>query len=90
MSLAHYTQLADWIGSIAATLTTAAFVPQAWMTWKKRHADGVSLGMYTIFAIGVACWLIYGVLIGAWPIIIANTLTLSLALFILVMKIRFG
>ena len=90
MSLAHYSQLADWIGAIAATLTTAAFVPQAWMTWKKRHADGVSLGMYSIFATGVAFWLIYGILIGAWPIIIANTLTLSLALFILIMKIRYG
>lgn len=89
MSLTNYAQLADWIGSIAATLTTAAFVPQAWMTWKKRHADGVSLGMYTIFTTGVAFWLIYGLLIGAWPIIIANTLTLSLALFILIMKIRF-
>jgi MtN3 and saliva related transmembrane protein len=90
MILFHYPYLADWIGSLAATLTTAAFVPQAWMTWKKRHADGVSLGMYSIFTTGVAFWLIYGLLIGAWPIIIANTLTLGLALFILVMKIRFG
>jgi MtN3 and saliva related transmembrane protein len=46
--------------------------------------------MYGIFTTGVAFWLIYGLLIGAWPIIIANTLTLSLALFILIMKIRFG
>ncbi|HEY8101376.1 MAG TPA: SemiSWEET transporter [Burkholderiaceae bacterium] len=90
MSLFNYPYLADWVGSLAATLTTAAFVPQAWMTWKKRHADGVSLGMYTIFAIGVALWLVYGLLIGAWPVIIANTLTLALTLFILVMKIRFG
>jgi MtN3 and saliva related transmembrane protein len=90
MSFFHYPLLADWVGSLAATLTTAAFVPQAWMTWKKRHADGVSLGMYSIFTTGVAFWLIYGLLIGAWPIIIANTLTLGLALFILVMKIHFG
>jgi len=82
--------LADWIGASAAALTTAAFIPQAWMTWKKRHADGVSLGMYSIFTTGVALWLVYGILIGAWPIIIANILTLALALFILVMKIRFG
>ena len=90
MSFFDYTLLADWIGSLAATLTTAAFIPQAWMTWKKRHADGVSLGMYSIFTTGVAFWLLYGLLIGAWPIIIANTLTLGLALFILIMKIRFG
>lgn len=90
MSFFNYPILADWVGSLAATLTTAAFVPQAWMTWKKRHADGVSLGMYSIFTTGVAFWLLYGLLIGAWPIIIANTLTLGLALFILIMKIRFG
>jgi MtN3 and saliva related transmembrane protein len=82
--------LADLIGSLAATLTTAAFIPQAWMTWKKRHADGVSLGMYSIFATGVALWLIYGILIMAWPVIIANILTLALTLFILIMKIKFG
>lgn len=83
-------QLADWIGALAATFTTAAFVPQAWMTWKKRHADGVSLGMYSIFTIGIVFWLAYGLLLGAWPIIIANIVTLGLAVFILVMKIRFG
>lgn len=90
MALHDYSFLAEWVGTIAATLTTAAFVPQAWMTWKKRHADGVSLGMYGIFATGVAFWLAYGILIGAWPIIVANTVTLALALFILIMKIRFG
>lgn len=78
------------IGALAAALTTIAFVPQAWMTWKTRRADGVSLGMYSIFTTGVAMWLLYGILLGAWPIIIANVFTLSLALFILTMKVRFG
>lgn len=82
--------LADLIGALAAMLTTAAFIPQAWMTWKKRHADGVSLGMYCIFTGGVALWLVYGLLIRAWPVIIANFVTLLLTLFILIMKIRFG
>lgn len=86
----NYQQLADLVGAFAATLTTLAFIPQAWMTWKKRHADGVSLGMYGIFTLGVALWLVYGLLLGAWPIIIGNILTLGLAVFILVMKMRFG
>lgn len=86
----HYPHLADLVGTLAATLTTLAFIPQAWMTWKKRHADGVSLGMYGIFTVGVALWLVYGILLGAWPIIIANIVTLGLAVFILVMKMRFG
>ena len=79
-----------FIGSLAAILTTVAFIPQAWMTWKSRRADGVSLGMYTIFTSGVALWFIYGMMIGSWPVIIASFLTLLLALFILVMKLRFG
>ncbi len=80
----------ELIGYTAATLTTAAFVPQAWLTWRTRRADGVSLGMYSIFALGVAMWLIYGVLLGSWPMIAANSITLLLAVFILSMKIRHG
>ena len=49
----------DAIGYLAATLTTVAFVPQARLTWKTRRADGVSRGMYTVFALGVALWLVY-------------------------------
>lgn len=80
----------DLIGYTAAFCTTVAFVPQAWLTWKTRSARGVSLGMYGIFTLGVALWLIYGLLLGSWPIIVANIITLALAIFILGMKIRFG
>ncbi len=80
----------DLIGYFAASLTTIAFVPQAWLTWKSRKAEGVSLGMYAIFTTGVAAWLVYGLLLGAWPVVAANTITLALAFFILVMKLRFG
>lgn len=83
-------QFDDLVGAFAAILTTIAFVPQAWMTWKTRRAEGISLGMYSIFTSGVALWLLYGVIIGAWPVIIANLFTLLLALFILGMKLRFG
>lgn len=82
--------MTELIGFIAAFCTTAAFVPQAWLTWKTRSTQGVSLGMYSVFVIGVLLWLIYGLLLGAWPIIIANLVTLALATFILAMKLRFG
>jgi MtN3 and saliva related transmembrane protein len=80
----------DFIGFAAAALTTIAFVPQAVLTWRHRKAEGVSLGMYVVFVSGVVAWLAYGVLLGSWPIIVANTITLGLAGFILAMKIRFG
>lgn len=81
---------ADIIGSVAATLTTTAFIPQAWQVWRTRHTADISLGMYTLFTLGVVLWLSYGILLSAWPIIIANCITLLLAGAVLVMKLRFG
>jgi MtN3 and saliva related transmembrane protein len=80
----------DLIGYIAALLTTVAFVPQAWLTWRTKKTDEISLGMYALFTTGVALWLAYGVLTMAWPVIVANAVTLVLALLILVMKLRYG
>lgn len=80
----------DWLGYAAAALTTAAFMPQAWLTVRSRDVSGISLGMYSTFTVGVALWLAYGVLIGAWPVIAANAVTLLLAAVILTMKLRLG
>ncbi len=82
--------ITDWIGSAAATLTTTAFIPQAWKVWRTNHTADISLGMYILFTIGVALWLAYGILLESWPIIIANSVTLLLAGAVLVMKIEFG
>ncbi len=81
--------LINTIGTVAAIISTASFVPQVWQTLKTRDVSGISLGMYSVFTVGVSCWLIYGLLLGAWPIIIANAITLTLAISILVMKLRF-
>ncbi len=83
-------ELHDIIGTAAACLTTVSFAPQAWLSFKTRDVSGVSLGMYTVFTVGVAMWLVYGLLLSAWPIVVANAITLALALAILGMKIRFG
>jgi MtN3 and saliva related transmembrane protein len=81
---------ADIVGSLAAVLTTVSFFPQAWHSFRTRDVSGVSLGMYSVFTVGIALWLLYGVLLQAWPIIIANVITLVLALAILGMKVVFG
>lgn len=83
-------QLTDWIGYIAANLTTLSFVPQVWQTWKTRHTKDISLRMYVLFTGGVALWLVYGLLLGAWPIILANAVTLILAGAVLTLKLRHG
>lgn len=80
----------DLIGSVAAVLTTVSFVPQVWKTWRSRDVSGISLLMYAVFTTGVGLWLIYGLLLGAWPLILANAVTFTLALLILSMRIRYG
>jgi MtN3 and saliva related transmembrane protein len=82
--------LIDIVGALAACLTTVSFLPQAWLSFKTRDVSGVSLGMYSVFTVGVALWLAYGWLLGAWPIVIANVITLALALAILGMKLLYG
>ena len=81
---------ADIVGSLAAILTTISFFPQAWHSFKTRDVSGVSLGMYSVFTVGVALWLVYGLLLRAWPIVVANVITLGLAMAILGMKMVFG
>lgn len=80
----------ELVGYVAAALTTCSFVPQAWLTFRSRDVSGISLGMYSVFTTGVALWLAYGVLLRAWPIVLANAVTLALAASILGMKLWFG
>ena len=82
--------LSDIVGSIAATLTTIAFLPQAIQVIKTKSTRDISLVMYLVFTIGVAFWLTYGILLGAVPIIIGNIVTLILALIVLLMKLKYG
>ena len=79
----------ELIGYLAAILTTVSFVPQVWQTFRTRDVSGISLGMYIAFACGVSLWLTYGVLVAAWPIVVANAITLALAIAIVAMKLRY-
>ena len=78
------------IGFAAATCTTVAYAPQVIKVWKTRSARDVSLGMFLIMVLGLALWLIYGLLSGDGPLIASNAVTMLLAGGILVMKLRYG
>ena len=82
--------LSELIGYLAAALTTCSFVPQALHTFRTRDVTGISLGMYSVFTVGIALWLVYGLALAAWPIVVANAITLALAGTILGMKVRYG
>ena len=80
----------EWLGYVAAALTTLAFVPQAVKTIRSRDTRGISLGMYVVFTVGIVCWFGYGIALGSWPMIIANAVTFVLAAIILGLKLRHG
>ena len=78
----------DLLGSVAGLLTTASFVPQVVKTLRSGQTRDISLAMWLAYCTGATLWLIYGIALGAWPIIVSNALTLGLAGTILTMKIR--
>ena len=80
----------DVIGYLAGALTTIAFVPQVLHILRKRSAHDISWGMFSLFGIGVALWLWYGIRLASVPLIVANGITLSLVATILVLKLHYG
>lgn len=78
------------LGLIAGACTTIAFLPQVLKTWKSRSAKDLSLGMFSIFSVGVFLWLVYGFLVQDIPVIAANMITLMLASTLLVFKLRYN
>ena len=82
--------LTEMIGLAAGFLTTVAFVPQVTKVWKDRSAKELSLKTFVAFSTGVILWLVYGVMLGEFPMILWNAVTLALVSAIVAMKLKFG
>lgn len=78
------------LGLVAATLTTISFLPQVLRTLRTRDTRSISVGMYAAFVIGVGLWLVYGLLTGDVPIIVANAITFVLSGIVFLLKLRYG
>lgn len=80
--------MGELIGSLAAFLTTVAFIPQVYKVYKTNHTGDLSVATFSMFTTGVFCWLIYGLILNSYPMIIANIVTFVLALYILIKIIK--
>ena len=78
------------VGSAAATLTTICWLPQAFKILRTQDTAAISLMTYSVFAVGLALWLCYGILLGSWPIIGSNVVTLVPVIAIIMLKLRHG
>ena len=81
--------LIEYIGYFAGVCSTIAFIPQVTKVWLSKNVEGLSTSMFIIFSIGVCCWLIYGILQKDLPLIMANLITLVLAILVLLGIIKF-
>lgn len=79
----------DLLGFVAGVCTTVSFLPQVLQVWRTRSVDDISLGMYSIFVVGVGLWLIYGIVSAQIAMIVSNSVTLALAGSVLAMKLRY-
>jgi MtN3 and saliva related transmembrane protein len=82
--------LIEWIGSLAAVLTTSAFVPQAIRTLQTRQTRDISFWTQFLLFTGNMMWLAYGLFIGSWPLILANMIGVPLIGAVLFLKVRHG
>ena len=77
------------IGFVAAFLTTAAFLPQVYKTWKTKDVTGLSLPMLAMFFVGILAWLVYGLLKDSPSLIFANSITLVSSFILVYFKIKY-
>ena len=85
----NYFDYIDLFGFLAALLTTIAFLPQLYKTWRTKSADDVSLIMLILFITGLICWIIYGLEIHSIPILVANVVTFIFNFSILILKLTY-
>ena len=78
------------IGMVAAVLTTAAFLPQVFHTYKTKDVSGLSYPMLFMFVTGIALWLLYGFLLGSPSLIFANSVTIISVGFLVYFKWLYG
>jgi MtN3 and saliva related transmembrane protein len=82
--------LINSLGTLAALCSMASFLPQVVKIWREKDASQVSLRMYAATVTGFALWIAYGALLKSWPLVGSNLVSLSLAMMVLVLKLRFG
>ncbi len=84
------TNYIEIIGLVAGTCTTISFLPQVIKAYRSKETKNISVSMYIILAVGLLLWTIYGILFEAFPVILANAVSLVLASIILILKRKYG
>jgi MtN3 and saliva related transmembrane protein len=87
--LVNNIDIIEGVGLLAAVLTTYSFLPQVYKTWKNKDVSAFSLTTFTLFSIGIVCWLIYGIYKESLSMILANSITMVSSFVILLLIIKY-
>ena len=74
----------EFIGLLAGLLGIIAWVPQIYRIWFKKRADGISLPTFLVITTALILWLIYGIAVSSFSLIISNIFTLIMILLVLI------
>lgn len=77
------------LGLFAGTLTSIASIPQLVKTLRSKHARDISVWQPLLLAIGIALWLVYGLLIRDLPLVLANIIPLICNIMLTILKLRY-
>jgi MtN3 and saliva related transmembrane protein len=77
------------VGILAGTFTTIAFLPQVIQAYQSKHTKDLSLLMFVVFSTGLVLWIVYGIILKALPVILANSVTLLLCLYLIYLKLKY-
>jgi len=77
------------LGAVAAALTSFGFVPQIVKMWRTKSVRDVSPLTLLQMVTGVSLWIVYGVHLDNWVVIIANVVSLSTLAITLTIYLRY-
>jgi len=73
-------------GLIAGAITSMGYLPQIYKGYKTKKLDDVSYYMPGILAIGMFLWFVYGIILNAIAVIVANIFGVSCSILLIIMK----
>ena len=82
----------DWIevvGLFGAFLSSVTFIPQVYKAWQSKSVGDLSMTMILIVFSSTIVWIVYGVSLILWPVIICNSIMAVLTMLLIYFKLTF-
>ena len=76
--------------TIIGVIMGASILSQAYRIFKRKSAKDISIITFSFLLFGVSVWVYYGFYIGAFPIIVSNSIAFIAILLVIIGWIKYG